>query len=96
MTVPKVGDTIYVPSAWYLSHGKDDFAGGKATVTKVDASRYTDRDGEPIVYIRIKERPGTEYNWKTLEPQQEKLKVEYGDQVAHPDPDDSPESNQWD
>ena len=96
MTVPKVGETIYVPSAWYLSHGKDDFAGGKATVTKVEVSRYTDRDGEPIVCICIKERPGTEYNWKTLEPQQEKLKVEYGDQVAHPDPDDSPESNQWD
>lgn len=93
MTVPKVGDTIYVPSAWYLSHGVDDFAGGKATVSKVVAENHGQRERHMVV---IKERPGHGYYWDVLEPKQDKLKAEYGDQVAHPNPDDSPESNRWD
>ncbi|MCU0771422.1 MAG: hypothetical protein MUE94_06585 [Verrucomicrobia bacterium] len=33
MTTPKIGDIIYVETRCYLSHGRDDFAGGQATVT---------------------------------------------------------------
>ena len=30
---PKVGDVIYVDTELFIGHGKDDFCGGKATVT---------------------------------------------------------------
>jgi hypothetical protein len=83
MTVPKVGDIIYVDSECYLSHRRDDFAGGKATVTRVSFS-----------FVAIKESPDSSYNWEFLEPEQERLKRELGDQWAHPEPDLRPGFNE--
>jgi hypothetical protein len=89
---PKVGDTIYVYSSFYLSHGVDDFAGGQATVSSVEVSTS---GGKPVWWVSIKERPGHGYNWALLREQQTKLAAEYGNQKAHPDPDDDPASNCW-
>jgi hypothetical protein len=77
---PQVGDRIYVPSAWYIDHGEDDFAGGWAIVSKVKQESYG-------LFITIEERPDTGYNWDFLRDQQDKLQKEYGEQHAHPDPD---------
>jgi hypothetical protein len=79
---PKVGDVIYVPSALYVFRGSDDFQGGKATVSRVEFN-----------FVNIVERPNHGYNWDLLRDEQEKLKERFGDNVAHPDPDDRPEFN---
>lgn len=94
--IPKVGDTIYVPDQWYMSHGVDDFAGGKAKVKKVTG---TINAGKRVHVIEIEERPGHGYYWENSigqEGEQERLKKEYKNQKAHPDPDNHPDSNRWD
>lgn len=90
---PEVGKDIYVRSAWYLSRGADDFAGGLCRVTKVYANMS---GGEPTWYVEIAERPGYSYNWVYLRDQQDELKAQYGDQRGHPDPDLDPSANQRD
>ena len=87
--LPKPGDVIYVDSDRYLSHGCDDFQGGKATVARV----WTDL---PLkgVYVEIAENPGTYYAWDYLAEQQAEFAARYGDTWAHPDPDDRPEFNE--
>jgi hypothetical protein len=91
MTVPKVDDIIYVGSRRYLGHGRDDFAGGKATVTKVEEMRNQSR---MVPFVSIKESPTRSFNWEVLEQQQEYLKQGFGDRWAHPDPDMRPEFNE--
>lgn len=89
-TLPAVGDDIYVPSQWYLSHGHDDFTGGLVKVAKVYFSPHWKR-----WTVDVDERPGHGYFWDTLRDEQKKLKVEYGTIRGHPDPDDSYDSNTW-
>lgn len=89
--VPKVGDTIYVPTALYLSHGRDDFHGGKATVSKVTSGISA---GEEVPFISVKERPRTSYNWEFLAEKQADLKARFGDTLSYPDPDYDPQSNE--
>jgi len=90
-TLPKVGDVIYVPTDLYLSHGVDDFHGGKAEVIEV---RQETSAGLKKPFVRVRENPGTLYNWIHLSRQQEELKKKLGDQKAHPDPDYRPEFNE--
>lgn len=90
MRIPKVGEKIYVPGSMYVYRGSDDFAGGIATISNVDVDDY---DNPTRCYINIKERPGSSYNWGPLEIRQEELKKMYGEEIAHPDPDDRPEFN---
>lgn len=90
---PKIGDSIYVPTSLYVYRGSDDFAGGLATIDKIDKSKHLPEDNINYMMVGIKERPGTMYNWKNLLENQEKWKEEYGKQKAHPDPDDRPEFN---
>ncbi len=91
---PKLGDTIYVPSAIHVYSGKDDFSGGKATINKIEYSKYLPKDHVNYTMVGIKEDPRTMYNYKLLLEEQEKLKKEYGDKIAHPDPDFRAEFNQ--
>lgn len=92
---PKKGDKIYVPSALYLSRGADDFAGGIATVSKVEHNEKLGKDHVNYCFVSIEERPGTSYNWRDLGPKQKDLKMEYKKQKAHPDPDMDPDANSW-
>ena len=89
---PKKGQVIYVDSSYHISRGSDDFAGGRATVSKV--TQVAERDfpsGEPTGKhrwdIEIAERPGCTYNYTQLLGQQAKVRKEYGKQKARPDPD---------
>jgi hypothetical protein len=93
MKIPKVGDKIYVGSAYYVYRGEDDFEGGLATISKVDVSKTLPLEHFNSVMISIEERPNTGYNWKVLEEKQDKLKEQFGDSVAHPCPDCRPEFN---
>ena len=90
-SLPRIGDVIYVPTDLYLSHGVDDFRGGKARVVEVVEEIS---EGLKTPFIRVDERPDTLYNWPYLSKQQEELRKEFGDQEAHPDPDYRPEFNE--
>lgn len=85
--VPKVGDELYVPTKLYLSRGCDDVLGGRAKVCKVEIKLS-------ITWVYVEEHPGHGYNWEFLQADQEKLRLEYGDQRARPNPDNDPSANE--
>ena len=91
--VPKPGDVIYLDTELYLSHGVDDFRGGKATVTNV---RTEISRGQPTPFVETAENPGSYYNWEVLAEKQVELAAEFGEGWAHPDPDRCEEHNRWD
>ena len=93
---PKIGDTIYIPGAIYVYRGKDDMAGGRAIINKVEKSDHLSPDHYNYLMVGVVENPGTMYNYRVLLEKQEELKKEYGDAIAHPDPDNDPEFNQPD
>lgn len=93
---PEIGQKIYVPGAIYVYRGEDDFAGGLATISKIERSKYVSKDDINYLMIEIEERPGVMYNWKLLCIEQDKLKKQYEGQIAHPDPDYREEFNQPD
>jgi hypothetical protein len=85
---PEVGQEIYVPSELYLSHGRDDFAGGRCRIVRV--TTLFDR---PQLYVEVEEHPGTLYAWDDLARRQDELRGQHGDRRGHPDPDWRPEFN---
>lgn len=92
MTIPKVGDEIYVPTSLHMSHGRDDVEGGLAKVTSVKPGIS---GGKTVSFVTVAEHPGVSYNWEFLAPEQEKLKKDFGEGRAHPDPDHREEFNEW-
>lgn len=88
---PEPGDVIYVETELHLSHGLDDFRGGKATVS--DVSLRTSR-GVPTPFVEVAQNPGSFYNWEMLAAKQAALAAEFGESWAHPDPDPRPEFNE--
>jgi hypothetical protein len=88
--VPRVGQEVYAYGESYLSHGEDDFAGGRARVARVTV------DPPSSVWVEFEEQPGTRHNWEYLGPKQNTLRAIYGRAKAHPDPDHRPAFNRWD
>lgn len=93
-TIPVVGDKIYIPSAGYVYRGQDDVQGGLATIEKVEVSDTLPAHHINSIFIKVEEIPTSRYNYRLLMKEQMKLKKEFGDQVAGPDPDNRPEFNQ--
>jgi signal peptidase II len=91
MDAPKPGDVIYVDTELYLSHGVDDFRGGKATVSQVKDEML---GGRAVPFVEVAENPGSFYNWEYLAEKQPALAAEFGDARAHPIPDYRPEFNE--
>lgn len=88
------GDEIHVPTALYMSHGADDFLGGKARVSRVTVDISA---GQPTLFVSIEERPGSRYNWAVLSEEQSRLATQLGDRrSSRPDPDYRPEFNRGD
>ncbi len=83
----KEGDIIYVPTELFVGHARDDFHGGRATINKIGKDRSW-------AYAEVKENPGACYSLDYLLENQKKWRKEYGDTVAHPVPDFSPEFNE--
>ncbi len=82
---PKVGDKVYIQSRCHISRGSDDVHGGVATVSKVEKQMSA---GKMVDFIEVIELPGRCYNWEqVLVHEQDKLREEFGDTAAHPDPD---------
>ena len=80
----KVGDDVYIPSAFYIDRGQDDRVGGLAEVTSIKPSMSA---GKMVPFITVKEIPGVTFNWQMLSQEQEKLKAQFGNSRAYPDPD---------
>jgi len=85
MSIPKVGDPIYIPSEGYIGHGEDDVAGGLATISKVDISDCKNEYNR--IFVSVEEVPSCKYNYLSLIEKQDELCKEYGDKKAHLDPD---------
>jgi hypothetical protein len=86
------GDVIYVGSALYLSHGRDDFCGGLAEVIEIKAGISA---GDSTPFVRLAQEPDTLHNWPYLAAKQKELRERFGKNWAHPDPDNRPEFNEW-
>ncbi len=84
MSVPKVGQMIYVGSAFYIDHGEDDRVGGLA---KVKAIKLSMSGGKMMPFVTVEEFPETSFNWEFLEREQDKLKKEFGLKQAYRSPD---------
>lgn len=93
---PIIGEKIYVPTSLYLSHGRDDFAGGIATIDYIKEDTKSDILDYNRIMVGIKERENTGYNWQYLLANQEKWSKEYAGCIAHPDPDYAEEANRDD
>ena len=89
ITVPKVGDQIYVDTSLHVTHGIDDFIGGLCEVMSVEKH-------EKNIWITVKEEPDTKYNWSHLSELQDKLKIEFGNSRGHKRPDYRSEFNRLD
>jgi hypothetical protein len=83
---PEVGDVIYVDTELFMGHGKDDFCGGRATVTAIHAGKSP--------FVEIAQNPGRSYSWAYLAGLQVALAEKFGDAWAFPDPDTRPEFNE--
>ena len=86
---PQIGQKIYIPPSIYVDHGRDDIEGGLATI---DSVRKT-AGGDYMVGVTELRPRQIEYGYKGLMSQQEALREQYGESIARPDPDMSPESN---
>jgi len=91
---PKIGEDIYVPSSFYLSHGADDFCGGLCEITNIIERPECPNDYNRL-FVTFKGVRG-EMNWLYLMEGQEKWAEDYGDKRGHPCPDYTPEFNRWD
>ena len=88
----RAGDVIYVGSSLFLSHGRDDFCGGLAEVVAYTTDLVASTRAP---FVRVAQSPGTWYSWLRLAAEQKDLRVRYGKEWSHPDPDDRPEFNEW-
>lgn len=90
ITIPKIGDEIYVRTAIYISHGVDDVQGGLARVIAITNGTSA---GRKVQFVEVAEHPGNLYNWDFLGEDQEALKERFGKIRARRDPNDRPEFN---
>lgn len=77
---PEVGEPIYVPTMLYIDRGRDDIRGGLATISKIWTVSLT-------TFVSVLEIPGRGFNLAYLLQIQSKLREEFGNSRACPDPD---------
>lgn len=86
---PKKGDVIYVRTSLSCDHGETDgetdVAGGLALVTRVCVY-----GNSHTPFVEVAQHDGGGYNWEMLNRDQGELMKQYGNEVAHPDPDYGP------
>jgi len=84
---PKIGDKIYIPSAFYISRGEDDVKGGLATISIIKESDFLAKDHYNYLMIGVRGFEGTLYNYRHLMEKQDKLREQFGEELAAHDPD---------
>lgn len=96
MDLPKVGDKIYIEGVMFLSHGRDDYNGGLATISRIETNDKLGKNHRNYFFISVKEIPNRGFNYKMLLEKQDEYKKRYDDVVAEPNPDNREEFNRWD
>ena len=91
MNQPRLNQEIYIPTALYLGHGRDDFIGGRARVIQLKEGIS---GAEKTVFVKVEENPNCWYNWEFLRREQYRLKRKFGNQRAHSEPDLRTEFNE--
>ena len=87
ISIPEIGDKIYVPSSRYVYRGEDDFDGGISTIDRVEYSKHLPKDHFNYIMVGLKERPNSMYNYRNLLDSQEDLKKRYNGIKSKPNPD---------
>lgn len=91
---PSKGESIFIPSSLYLTHGRDDVQGGIAYIDNIIPSDHLDEDHINYYMVTLKGFPSSaQWNYRSLMREQEGLKSKYKDEIAHPDPDFHPDCN---
>ena len=83
----KIGDKLYIPSAFYISRGSDDVAGGLATIKAFVISKTLPEDHYNYAMVVFEECSGRSLNYNYLMENQEEWAKEYQGRIAHPCPD---------
>lgn len=83
MNLPKIGSDVYVPTSCFcfIQHPEKDVAGGLAKVTGAEESTNL---------ISLQEIPDLKFNWLAIAGEQEKLRLEFGNQRASQNPQSGP------
>jgi hypothetical protein len=81
---PTRGQVIYVPTRGSDMSPMGDFAGGRATVSRV---RMGTSCGKETPFVIVEEFPGRAFNWEILAQRQADYHHSYGERVANPTPD---------
>ena len=89
--IPKVGDYVYIPTELYVSHGEDDYIGGRTTISSVRGG-----PDDSLVWIRTAFDDSQEWRWDVLKQQQAELAEEFGSTPPKRTPDFRAEFNRWD
>lgn len=84
--IPKIGDEIYIDSAFYSTHGEDDFIGGLCTITFIEVISPQN------FWIEIAEDRGR-FTWGYNQEQQQRLKAKFGTKRGERKPDFRDEFN---
>ncbi|KKK68232.1 hypothetical protein LCGC14_2946140 [marine sediment metagenome] len=85
------GDTIYVRSSFFFSHGCGDFVGGKAIIESIRDGMSAGKPTPFVIFVGV----NTLYNLDLLMEEQEKLREQFGDSWAHAEPDMRFEFNRY-
>jgi hypothetical protein len=88
---PEIGQKIYIPSAMYIDHGRDDIQGGLATIDAIKPYGHG-RNDWMISVAELRPR-NILWGYRDLMKQQDALRKDHGDEIARQDPDNSAESN---
>lgn len=87
MTLPEIGDNIYIKSSFYISRGSEDVCGGLATISEVKIDENLEEGNVNKVMVGVDEISRVLYNWKTLLEKQEDYEKLYAGRIAHRCPD---------
>lgn len=83
----KIGDKLYIPSAYFISRGEDDFEGGLAEIDRIETKKHLPEKHCNRIMIGFKENPSAMYNYNYILEGQEEWSKEYSGRTAHPNPD---------
>ena len=83
--IPKVGEYIYTNTRMSLDHGWDDVCGGVSTVSKV--YQHMSGGNAECVFVEISQHERGCNLTQYLFFEQVRLKKEFGEKFAYPDPD---------
>lgn len=83
----KIGDNLFISSAFYISRGSDDVAGGLATIKRFEYNKFLPKDHYNYCMVEFEEHPGRLLNYKYVIENQDDWAKEYEGKIAHSCPD---------